>query len=360
MTKHTYITVVFTLMFTCSLHAQQVKDTLIVGIHEDPPFIIKNKKGNFEGISVALWENIAEDLGQPFEYKEFSDNIGIIRALDYEELDLSINPLLNSPVRMDKFNVTQPFYVSKLGVAITSSSQSQFQIFINNFFSRAFLNVILLLLLILLSFGTLLWLLERKHNKYQFRPGIKGLLDGLWWAAVTMTTVGYGDKAPKTHAGKTLAIVWMFTAVIIISSFTATIATTLTVNTLAADIKGIADLAVVDKIGIVGASDSEDFLFEHNMSVHEIYRTPDQGLRALARGDIDCLVHDRIQMEYLIRSNNLETKINLLPFGFDNRYRSFMLPKSQSIFQDLNLKLIEIIQEPTWEEVLSNYTSEVK
>ena len=359
MVRQLVITVLSLVLLTCGVYSQS-NDTLLVGIHEDPPFIIKNKKGNYEGISVALWEDIADDLDQPFIYKEFSDNIGIIRALDYEELDLSINPLLNSSVRMSKFNVTQPFYVSKLGVAITSSSQSQFQIFINNFFSRAFLNVILLLLLILLSFGTLLWLLERKHNKYQFRPGVKGLLDGLWWAAVTMTTVGYGDKAPKTHAGKTLAIIWMFTAVIIISSFTATIATTLTVNTLAADIKGIADLAIVNKIGIVGASDSEDFLIENNMNVHEVYRTPDQGLRALARKDIDCLVHDRIQMEYLIRTNQLETKINLLPFGFDNRYRCFMLPKSQPIFQEVNLKLIEIIQEPTWNEVLANYTSESK
>lgn len=361
MTKHLYIiTIVFSLMLSGGLYSQIAKDTLVVGIHEDPPFIIKNKKGNYEGISVALWEDIAQGLDQPFIYKEYTDDIGIIRAMDYEELDLSINPLLNSPVRMAKFNVTQPFYVSKLGVAITSSSQSQFQIFINNFFSRAFLNVILLLLLILLSFGTLLWLLERRHNKYQFRPGVKGLLDGLWWAAVTMTTVGYGDKAPKTHAGKTLAIIWMFTAVIIISSFTATIATTLTVNTLAADIKGIADLAVVNKIGIVGASDSEYFLQDHNMSAHQVYRTPDQGLRALARGDIDCLVHDRIQMEYLIRTNQLETKINLLPFGFENRYRSFMLPKSQPNFEALNLKLIEIIQEPTWKEVLAKYTSESK
>ena len=129
---------------------------------------------------------------------------------------------------------------------------------------------------------------------------------------------------------------------------------------MAADIKGIADLALVEKIGIVGASESERFLQKHNMRAYEVYRTPSQGLRALARQDIDCLVHDRIQMDYLIRSNQLENKVRLLPLGFEDRYRSFMMPKSHPVYENLNLKLIEKIQEPNWKEVISNYTSEIK
>lgn len=48
--------------------------------------------------------------------------------------------------------------------------------------------------------------------------------DALWWAVVTVTTVGYGDVSPQTAEGRLIAVVLMFVGIGVISAFTATIA----------------------------------------------------------------------------------------------------------------------------------------
>ncbi|WP_440710194.1 potassium channel family protein [Herbiconiux sp. YIM B11900] len=47
--------------------------------------------------------------------------------------------------------------------------------------------------------------------------------NSIWWACVTMTTVGYGDYVPVTVLGRVLAVVLMFGGVAIVGVATATI-----------------------------------------------------------------------------------------------------------------------------------------
>lgn len=353
--KRIHIIYVLLLIITNTATAQSGKDTLNVGVFLDPPFVIEQDNQGYTGLSIQLWEQIAGKMQVPYRYVRFSDPVGVVRSLDYGDLDIGINPYVNSPLRMEKFDISQPFHVSSIGVAITSSTQSQFQVFISNFFSREFLNVVLLLLLILLSFGTILWFVERKANKYQFRPGILGLFDGLWWAAVTMTTVGYGDKAPKTNAGKTIAIIWMFTAVIIISSFTATIASTLTVNSLAGQVNSLEDLRTLEKIGAIGGSSGAAFLAENDILNLQLYRSTETALLGLSQKEIGVLVDDRTAMQYLIRSRQMESNVELLSFTFSKQYRSFIMRKDHALFNAVNQLLVSETQSDDWKKLRSSY-----
>jgi voltage-gated potassium channel len=48
--------------------------------------------------------------------------------------------------------------------------------------------------------------------------------DALWWAVVTVTTVGYGDRYPVTEGGRTVATILMLLGIGLIGVLTATVA----------------------------------------------------------------------------------------------------------------------------------------
>lgn len=52
-------------------------------------------------------------------------------------------------------------------------------------------------------------------------PNINGPLDGIWWAWVTITTVGYGDIVPQTYPGRAFASIIIFFGLGLFAALTA-------------------------------------------------------------------------------------------------------------------------------------------
>lgn len=62
------------------------------------------------------------------------------------------------------------------------------------------------------------------YFEYGVNPNIHNYFDSVWWAIVTVTTIGYGDIYPITVMGRILAIILMFTGIGILSLLTGAIA----------------------------------------------------------------------------------------------------------------------------------------
>lgn len=328
-------------------------DTLVVGVKESPPFIYRDETGELHGISIWLWEQLAEELGYTYQYREMSLE-GIIASLERDSIDLSINPLTVTSDRIERIGFTQPFFVSNSAIAAPRASElSAGLAYLRKFFSVNFLKAVLLLFLVIFVFGFITWLFERRKNPEEFPGGWRGLWEGIWWSAVTMTTVGYGDKSPKSAGGRIVGLVWMFTAIIIISGFTASIASALTVNQLGGGIGSLGELREL-KVGSIAASASESFL-RNNFVNARPYASLKEGLAALQEQEIDAFIYDEPILRYAILRDSLEGRAEVLPFRFNPQYYSFGLPKGSPLEKELNPPLLRITESNRWKVILGEY-----
>ncbi|WP_431220518.1 potassium channel family protein [Leifsonia xyli] len=66
-------------------------------------------------------------------------------------------------------------------------------------------------------------LAEFRVERYADGANIKSFGDSIWWACVTMATVGYGDYYPVTVPGRVLAVILMMGGIAIVGTASATI-----------------------------------------------------------------------------------------------------------------------------------------
>ena len=83
---------------------------------------------------------------------------------------------------------------------------------------------ILYISLIVIILGTLMYIIEGQQN------GFDNIPKSIYWAVVTLTTVGYGDVVPITTLGKTVAVFIMMLGYAIIAVPTGIVSSELTKN----------------------------------------------------------------------------------------------------------------------------------
>ena len=80
------------------------------------------------------------------------------------------------------------------------------------FNSRRLRTILAALIFFIFLFGYLFYVSE---------PDVRNIGDGIWWALVTITTVGYGDITPVTTLGRIVASSLMLLGLGLIATITA-------------------------------------------------------------------------------------------------------------------------------------------
>jgi ABC-type amino acid transport substrate-binding protein len=316
---------------------------------------MKTESGSWEGISIGLWKRVADDVGIPYRLIE-TDLEGLLEGTETGELDAALAALTITAAREKQMDFSHPFHSSGLSMAVARGQGSVVVGAVKRLFSPTFLKVVGGLAALLLIVGILVWLTERKRNAEQFGGGLlDGIGSGFWWSAVTMTTVGYGDKAPRTFWGRFVGLIWMFAAIITISTFTASISAALTITQLGDDTPGPKDLPRIT-VGTIPSSTSESYLAGRAIEPR-FYQTVPEGLAALSRGDIEAFVYDRPILRYHI-SRSFGRALKALPVSLEPQDYGIALPSGSALREPVNRALLGIVRGRAWQDTLRAYLGE--
>ncbi len=348
-----FLALASTAFFGASAACGQVlaTETLTVATREAPPFSMKDADGKWTGISIALWEHIAGELGLDYRLEEAS-LADMVAGVGDGRYDAAVAALTITPEREEVVDFSHPFYTTGFGLAVSGEGVNWVGMLFG-LLSWQFLQAVLLLAAVIAAVGFLLWLFEHKRNAEEFGgKWWKGLGSGFWLSAVTMTTVGYGDKAPRTASGRVVALVWMFTAIIITSTLTGMIASSLTADRISGSIRGPEDLPKA-RVGSIEGSASEMWLGEQRVGFRD-FDSVAQGMEAVSDGRIGVFVYDKPLLQYLAGKMD-DAEVEVLPGTFGRQDYGIALPQGSPLRESVNHALLTYLESEEWDALTFRY-----
>ncbi|WP_349371841.1 ion channel [Salinarimonas sp.] len=318
---------------------------LVVGVAEMPPYAIRLEDGAWSGLAVDLWRITAEELGLSYRLVD-AQGRGLADGLAQGRFDLALPALADAEAER-AVDFTVAIEPAAIGVA-RPRSNGVLEV-ARNLFGFQFLAVVASLSVLLLAVGAVVWAIERRRNPEQFSPGlVRGLGDGFWWAGVTLTTIGYGDKAPVTLLGRGVAMLWMLVGLVVSAALTASLVT------LAGVGDGTRRLVLTDDLGgaVVGARPGSvvaGVLDDAGIAV-EPFATVEAGLEGVRAGWIDAFAGPAPTLRAAVTGTLVVAETRARPLRI-----AVGLPEGSPLVETLDRAFLDRLASPGWAALRRRY-----
>ncbi|XP_059063925.1 glutamate receptor 3.2 isoform X1 [Cryptomeria japonica] len=328
----------------------------IVGVPPNvvfPGFInIKNNNTKFEGFCIDVFKRAVEKLHCRFDY-EFRVSEKTDKYPDYDDLvDQVANKTFDAVVaditilsdRSEKVDFTQPYTDTGLVIMVPiKNTKSSAWAFMKPFTLSMWLTALAFILLT----AFLILLFERHENDAFTGETARQLEISLWFSFATIVFV-QGEKI-MTSLGKVILMVWLFVVLILNSSYTASLASYVTVQQLSPTIRDTQSLRASNtSIGHMDGSFVEKYLIDElriDKNRLRAFTKATDYVESLRNGSIGAVVDETPYINMLVSENCGEFEIVSRPFyrgGF-----GFVFAKGSPVVPEMTSAVLNITQDKT-------------
>ena len=313
-----------------------------------PPYGSVDAEGLFSGASVDLWRRVAEDLHLTYRFIAVAQMGDVITGVERGQFDAAIGAITITPDRLARVEFTYPAHRSGVAVAFPKQTGPIAAVMSYVAVVRELGSLIVFTLGLLVLIGALMWVFERRRRlaANPHERAVTSLSDGIYWAAVTMTTVGYGDVTPLTRVGRFIAVLWMLVSLALISLLTTSLVARMTADAVTS--APIAQTSDLDgkRLAAVADSSGAEYLDEQHLQYTK-YANLKDALASLVRGKSDAVVNSVGALEYAI--STYFSGVIPMPSGIlAPSYMAFALPPNSPLKKPLDRALIEITASASW------------
>ena len=315
------------------------------------PFV--NYDGDrYSGFSIDLWDAIAKQLNTEYKLYGVHSVEALLNEVKREAADVAIAGITITAEREQEVDFSHSYYESGLQILVSekysSLSQNMWRRIFSVFFRPQLYYGIGIFIFILLIAAHVIWYMERKHNPEFPNKYAHGIWESFWWAAVTVTTVGYGDKTPRKIPGKIFGLIWMCAGYFIFAYFTATVTTSFTLQELQTKIDGPNDLPG-KRIATIYGTTAVKYLNENNLESTK-YGSKEEAFLALNDNKVDAIVYDAPALNYYA-SHQGRNKVKVVGSPFQLQDYGIALPIGSPYRKEINSALLKLIEDGTYANI---------
>lgn len=326
--------------------------TLRIAVRTLEPFV-RYEGRTYSGFSVELMDLIAARLGMSTDVYGVNTVAKQIDDVERGAADVAVGALGIISNREAVVDFSLPVLDTGLTILVPTDADrpvvERLGALVGAIFSSELPWMILGFLLVLLLSAHLMWWFERRDNPDFPLLYRRGIWDAFYWAVVTITTVGYGDKTPKGNAGRTWTLLWMIAGYFVFASFTATITSTLAIDQLRGSIEGPSDLPR-HRVATVGGSEADTYLSSQGIGPVRVDSIED-AYELLDAEEVDAVVFDAPVLRYFAAHDGSGAVHTVGPVFEDVRYGIAVGDDADDLREQINLALLDLLESGVYQQL---------